>query len=171
MDKSVNMKFNILAIFAIIILCIGISPIGLQNDTFYTVKIGEHILQNGIDMQDPFSWHENLSYTYPHWLYDIIIYIIYNSFGWNGIYISTVILACILGITLYFTNTKITKNNLTSFILTMRNYVFIKIIHSGKSTINNFYFICIYNIFYRMFFRNEEEKICNRFNNYTTSYS
>lgn len=79
MDKSVKMKFNILAIFSIIILCIGISPIGLQNDTFYTVKIGEHILQNGIDMQDPFSWHENLSYTYPHWLYDTIIYIIYNS--------------------------------------------------------------------------------------------
>ena len=47
-------------------------------EIFYTIKIGEHILQNGIDMKDPFSWHENLEYTYPHWLYDVGIYLIYN---------------------------------------------------------------------------------------------
>ena len=49
----------------------------LQNDTFYTIKIGELILNNGIDMMDHFSIHSNLAYTYPHWLYDVFIYLIY----------------------------------------------------------------------------------------------
>ena len=119
MNQKNKMKFNILAILAIIIFCVAISPISLQNDTFYTVKIGEHIMQNGIDMQDPFSWHEGLAYTYPHWLYDVIMYLIYSLGGWMGIYISTAVLSCILGITLYVTNVKLNKNHLVSFLLTM----------------------------------------------------
>lgn len=120
MDKKTKNKFNVIAIIAIIILCISISPITMQNDTFYTVKIGEHIIENGgIDMKDPFSWHEDLDYTYPHWLYDVIMYFIYNIGGWTGIYISTLLFSCILGILVYLTNTKICKNNLISFILTI----------------------------------------------------
>ena len=36
-----------------------------------------------------------------------------------GIYLSTVILACLLGVTVYVTNKKIVKNELVSFLLTM----------------------------------------------------
>lgn len=118
-EQNTKVKFQILAIIAIIVLCIGISPIGLQNDTFYTVKIGEHILENRIDGQDPFSWHEGLSYTYPHWLYDVGMYLIYQAGGWLGIYISTVVLCCVLGITIYLTLSKLTKNKLLSFALTI----------------------------------------------------
>ena len=78
-DKN-SIRFTIMAVILIAIFCFAISPVTLQNDTFYTIKIGEHILQNGIDMKDPFSWHENLQYTYPHWLYDVVIYLVY-SFG------------------------------------------------------------------------------------------
>ena len=88
-EKISNIKFQIIAIIGIIIFSIAISPVSLQNDTFYTIKIGEYILQNGIDMKDPFSWHENLNYTYPHWAYDVFTYIIYNVFGLSGIYIVT----------------------------------------------------------------------------------
>lgn len=112
-------KFNLIAIVCIMIFCFAITPITLQNDTFYTIKIGEHILNNGINMeQDPFSMHE-IPYTYPHWLYDVGIYLIYSVGGMAGIYISTVILSCILGITVYITNKKITKNELVSFLLTL----------------------------------------------------
>ena len=103
-EKNINIKFNILAIICIIIFSFAITPVTLQNDTYYTIKIGEHILQNGIDMKDPFSWHENLPYTYPHWLYDVIIYLIYNISGFYGIYASTIIFTCILGIVLFATN-------------------------------------------------------------------
>lgn len=127
-DKS-SIRFTIMAVVLIAIFCFAISPVTLQNDTFYTIKIGEHILQNGIDMKDPFSWHENLQYTYPHWLYDVVIYLVYSIGGQVGIYISTIVLSITLGLTMYLVNTKLTKNKLTSFILTiagmylLRNYI------------------------------------------------
>jgi hypothetical protein len=85
MKKILNLEkkqiFNIMVILSILLFAIAIAPKTLQNDTFYTIKIGEYIMQNGIfDLtQDTFSWHE-LPYTYPHWLYDLVIYLIYNSF-------------------------------------------------------------------------------------------
>lgn len=118
MNKEVKISFNIVAIICIILLSASLAPITLQNDTFYTIKIGEHILEKGIDMKDPFSIHE-LPYTYPHWLYDVGIYLIYNAGGMTGIYISTIILSCILGILMYFTSKKIVKNDLVSFLLTL----------------------------------------------------
>lgn len=119
MDKKVNIKFSIIAVICIIILSIAISPISLQNDTFYTIKIGEHILENGIDMQDPFSWHEDLPYTYPHWAYDVGMYLIYSVGGQTGIYISTISLCSALGIILYFASKKMSKNSIVSFIVAM----------------------------------------------------
>ena len=115
MNAKVKTVFSILAIISIILFCFSISPVTLQNDTFYTIKVGEHIVQNGIDMQDPFSWHEGLAYTYPHWLYDVGMYLIYQVGGMVGIYLSTVILACILGIVIYLINCKLSKNQLVSF--------------------------------------------------------
>ena len=124
-----SIRFTIMAVILIAIFCFAISPVTLQNDTFYTIKIGEHILQNGIDMKDPFSWHENLQYTYPHWLYDVVIYLVYSIGGQVGIYISTIVLSIALGLTMYLVNIKLTKNKLTSFVLTigamylLRNYI------------------------------------------------
>lgn len=116
---SSNIKFTILAIVLIAVFCVALTPVSLQNDTFYTIKVGEHIANNGIDMQDPFSWHEGLAYTYPHWLYDLLTYFIYTGFGMDGIYICTCILSVILGLVIYMTNTKLTKNNIASFIITI----------------------------------------------------
>lgn len=124
MDKKTKMKFNVLAVIAILLFCFAITPKTLQNDTYYTIKIGEHIMENGIDMKDPFSWHENLPYTYPHWAYDVATYQIFNFGenigigGFNAIYIATVILAMILGVLLYFVASKLCKNQLIAFLIT-----------------------------------------------------
>ena len=114
-----TIKFTIMTVILIAVFCLAISPVTLQNDTYYTIKIGEHIVNDGIDMQDPFSWHENLPYTYPHWLYDLLTYLIYNSFGMTGIYITTCILSVILGLSLYTVNRKLCKNQLFSFFITI----------------------------------------------------
>ena len=58
-------KFVISTSIFLMILCIGFVKMAYQNDTFYTIKIGELILNNGIDMKDHFSFH-NMAYTYPH---------------------------------------------------------------------------------------------------------
>ncbi len=112
-------KFTIMAVILIAIFCLALTPVTLQNDTYYTIKIGEHIVNEGIDMQDPFSWHENLPYTYPHWLYDLLTYLIYNVFGMTGIYVTTCILSVILGLSVYTVNRKLCKNQLFSFLLTI----------------------------------------------------
>ena len=119
-EKTTNLKFTILAIVAIILFSAVLTPVSFQNDTFYTIKIGEHILETrSIDLQDSFSWHEGLPYFYPHWLYDVIIYLIYSAFGFTGIFVSTVILSCVLGIVIYITNVEISKNRLFSFLVTL----------------------------------------------------
>lgn len=126
-EKNTNIKFSILAIVCIIIFSFALAPVSLQNDTFYTIKIGEHIINNGIDMQDPFSWHQDLTYTYPHWAYDTAVYLIYHLGEISGIadggmlfiYLSTAILSCVLGVLVYITASKISKNKLLSFFLTI----------------------------------------------------
>ena len=116
---SSSVKFTIFAVILIAIFCIALTPVTLQNDTFYTIKIGEKIVQSGIDMQDPFSWHTDLAYTYPHWAYDVITYLIYESFGMTGIYVTTCILSAVLGITIYLVNSKLAKNQPVSFVITI----------------------------------------------------
>lgn len=115
-DKIKNNKKLVLILNALIIIfSISLVPKTFQNDTYYTIRIGETISQYGIDMQDHYSWHNDLEYTYPHWLYDYITYLIYNKFGFIGIYAATCMLSSILGLTLYHIAKKITKTNLISF--------------------------------------------------------
>lgn len=40
---STSTKFTMLAIILIAIFCIALTPVTFQNDTYYTIKIGEHI--------------------------------------------------------------------------------------------------------------------------------
>lgn len=124
MNKKIT---NSILIMLIVLFCITISPITMQNDTYYTISIGEHIIENGIDMQDPFSWHENLPYTYPHWAYDVGTYLVYSAGeaigglmgAYGAIYITTCILAALLGIAIYKVNEKLVGNKLISFIITI----------------------------------------------------
>ena len=94
--------FNFLACVCIFLFCASLAPKELQNDTFYTIKVGQFINENGIDnlTEDPFSWHE-LPYTFPHWLYDLMMYKIYSFGGHFGIYLSTMIFYGIMGMLLY----------------------------------------------------------------------
>ena len=118
-EKVLNMKFIIMAIICICLLAIAIVPKELQNDTFYTIKLGELILENGVDMQEHFAWHEGLPYTYPHWFYDVILYLVFMVGGFNGLYISSIVLSAVLGITIYLTNVKLSKNTVIPFFTTI----------------------------------------------------
>lgn len=127
--KAQIIRFNTMAILLIILFSFFMSPKTLQNDTYYTIKIGEYITENGVTMQEPFSWHENLEYTFPHWAYDVMIYKIYTFGGMDAIYISTIAFTSILGIINYFVHVKLNKNRPLSFVLTiaiiylLRNFI------------------------------------------------
>lgn len=120
LNKQTKIAFEILAIICLILLAIAITPKVFQNDTFYTIKIGQSIRQNGIDYKDHYSWHKDLKYLYPHWMYDVITSYIYDYCGgFQGLYIATIALAVFLGISLYYTNKKITKNQVIAFLISM----------------------------------------------------
>lgn len=126
MNQKTKIKFDVLAIFCILIFCFSLTPITFQNDTYYSIAIGKHIIQTGtVDMQDPFSWHEGLPYTYPHLAYDIGTYLVYQlgeTVGIGGlcaVYIATALLCMLLGVILYVTCKYVCKNQLVSFLVTM----------------------------------------------------
>ena len=150
--------FGVLAIILIIIFSISISPRQLQNDTFYTVTIGKLIAEDGIDGIDHFSWHDGLPYTYPHWLYDLGMYFIYNLGSWDGIYISTCVFAAILGIGIYITNSRLTKNEILSFIVTIAVMYLLKGYIAARAQLVTFilFILLVYNI--ERFLQNKKVK-------------
>lgn len=159
MEKKTNIKFHIIAIISIIIFCFAISPRTLQNDTFYTIKIGEHILENkSIDMKDPFSWHEDLPYTYPHWAYDVFIYLIYNLGGMEGIYVSTVFFSCVLGLLMYYTQCKLSKNKLTSFLLTIGAMCLLRSFVAARAQLMTFILFILTIYFIEKFLQTKKKK-------------
>ena len=151
-------KFTIMAIVLIAIFSVALAPVTLQNDTFYTIKIGEHIINNGIDMKDPFSWHQNLAYTYPHWLYDVITYLIYNAFGMMGIYITTCILSATLGITIYLVNKKLAKNQLFSFLITIGVMYIMKGYIAARAQLVTFILFMITILFIEQFLETKKKR-------------
>lgn len=140
--------FELTAIILILIFAFSITPKQMQNDIFYTIKIGNLIQQNGIDGVDHFSWHDGLPYTYPHWLYDVGMSLIYNLGGFNAIYISTCFFSCILGICIYIVNSKLTKNKLLSFIVTITVLYLIKGYITARAQLVTFilFILLVYNI-------------------------
>lgn len=104
-------KFILFFLIWITIFAIGLVRKTFQNDTFYTIEIGELILDNGIDMMDHFSFHNNLSYTYPHWLYDLFIYLCYMIGGYTAIHISSIVFLILVLFAVFKTNIIVTKNN------------------------------------------------------------
>ena len=127
LSKKQGFIFHIIAIICITIFAMAISPKSLQNDTFYTITIGEYIYNNGISnlTEDMYSIHD-LAYTYPHWLYDLGLFLIYNKFGHAGIYLSTMILTAILGISVYGLCNKKSKNKVVSLLITIGSLYVVK---------------------------------------------
>ena len=73
-------KYRLFGIVTIIFLCIGLTYKYFQTDTFYMIKLGDFIYHHGIDFLDHYCWVTRLPYTYPHWLYDVFLYLVYNFF-------------------------------------------------------------------------------------------
>lgn len=111
-------KYLIVSFITLTILCIITTPIVFQNDTFYTIKIGKYILTNGIDMLDHFSMH-NLPYTYPHWLYDVLISLIYSINGFTSLYIFNIFCFIIISYLMFYFINKNIKSKFISLIFTI----------------------------------------------------
>ncbi len=108
-----------------------------QNDTFYSIKIGEIIFKKGIDFKDHFCFIQNLNYSYPHLFFDLIIYIIYNKFNFLGLYIITIVFTIFNLVVIYRTN-KYISNKYVSFIVTICNFFLLIPFFTARAQILSF---------------------------------
>ena len=51
-NKKISIRFTMMAVLLITILCIALTPRTLQNDTYYTIKIGEYIKMKDIYLDE-----------------------------------------------------------------------------------------------------------------------
>lgn len=154
-----NIIFNIMVVITLSLLAIIIAPKTLQNDTFYTIKVGEYIFQNGISdlTQDVFSWHE-LPYTYPHWLYDLGIYLVYSNFGQTGIYISTIIFTALLSFSIYLSASTFSKNKVVSYVLTVLALYALKPYLAARAQLVTFILFSIAVYIIQMFLKTHKKR-------------
>lgn len=117
----------------------SIAPKTFQNDTFFTLAVGQKILQEGIYTEETFTWHEGLEYQNVRWLFDITIANIYNIGGYTGIYIFVMIMASIIGITLFYIFSKKSHNKLLAFLLTIATVFLGRTMFCARSQIVSFW--------------------------------
>lgn len=153
-----NKYFDIVAIISIILLCFAFTAQRIPNDTFYTLKIGELILEKGIDMKDHFSWINNLPYTYPHWLYDVITALIYRINGFASIWFFNATCFSIIGILTYFLSKKRSNNYFFSFLLTIMIIAFGATFISPRAQIISFIFFILEKEFIDKFLETGNKK-------------
>lgn len=167
-NKILKFFIEIFFVFTIVMFAWSLTPKTFQNDTFYTIKIGE-VIENttekptdflpwnkGLDMKDHFSYH-NLPYTYPHWLYDLLTYKIYKVHGVAGIYNATCVLAIVLGLLIYLINIKLNKNHNLSYLVTIGTLYCLKHFIAARAQLATFILFIIAIFFIEMFIRKKNK--------------
>ncbi len=114
-----NKKLYIIFTILIIIFSSSIVIKELKNDTFTAIKIGDYILHNGIDFIEHFNIDNTLIWHNARWLFNVIVALIYNAFGFVGIHAFVFGLSSILGLTIFNLLKKQNNNLILSFILTI----------------------------------------------------
>lgn len=121
-----NKVINIILILIIMLFMTSCVEKTLQNDTFFTIALGERTVEHGIEKYDQLVWHEELEFIHLRWLFDVLIYFIYSISSFNGIYIFVIIISIIQGLLYYFIVNKFTKNKSLAFIATLVTMYFNK---------------------------------------------
>ena len=114
-NNKKNIIIHFLQILILIFFVCSFSIKTFQNDTFFTIAIGERILKNGVEVEEKLVWHEGLEFTNSRWLFDVVIALINNHFGFLGIYIFVLLVASAQCVLLYFIINKITHKKFLSF--------------------------------------------------------
>ena len=112
--KKLYITFSILLI---IIILLTVTK-QMQNDTFFTIATGNHIIQDGYDNMDHLTWHGNLEFFKLRWAFDVAIAFIYNVFGYAGIYAFIVITTCAIALSSFYILIKQKNNVIISFLAT-----------------------------------------------------
>lgn len=132
-------------IFTILITFFSISIVNktIQNDTFSAIKIGDYILKHGLDFIEHFNMQTNLSYHNARYLFNIIIAIVYNHFGFFGIYLFACLITAIIGNMVFNILLKLKNNMVVSFLTTMIMLFCSKVFFTSRAQIMSYLFLTI----------------------------
>lgn len=82
----------------------------IANDAFFSIPLGERILEEGFKTDDILTWHEGLKFTNDRWLFNLIICLVYRLGGIEGIASFTTFSTLLIGIVLFLVMKDRTKN-------------------------------------------------------------
>ncbi len=156
-----NKKVNLI-IFIILIIFFSISVVEktFQNDTYFTIVVGEKILNEGIYTDEDFSWHEGLKYQNVRWIFDVLVAKTYNIFGFAGIYALVLLIASLIGLTVFYILIKQRNSYLISFLLTLCAIYLSKGVLAARAQILSFYiFILEYYFIYKLYETGDKKNI------------
>lgn len=82
----------------------------IDNDTYWIIKTGEYITNNGIPVKDFLTMHTNMDLVCQQWLSSVIFYKLYDVFGFTGLIVLKDIMFIVVGILMYKLSYMISKN-------------------------------------------------------------
>ena len=152
-DKATIIKF--LLILFIAAFC---TQATLQNDTYYTIKVGEKIASEGYFTEESFTYHENLKYVNPHWIFDLIIYYIYNMSGYLGIYIYVIITSIITTYLADYLLKILGSNRLNRIIFSVIFATFYSMYNASRAQSVSFMLFILEMIFLELYFKTNKKR-------------
>ncbi|MBR3697824.1 MAG: hypothetical protein IKM97_06200 [Clostridia bacterium] len=120
MGKKNQVLKNILFVIIIVFLTISFTKKTIDIDMFFSIKLGENVTKYGLSDVDTLTYHNNLRYVNVRYLYNILVYKIYNTYNFNGIYLFAIICNIInFNLIFYIIKNLTNKNSNVAFIFTV----------------------------------------------------
>lgn len=100
-NSWVPSRFIRIAILAIPLMFLFIGIFRIDNDFWFLINTGKHILNNGFYTYEPFSIHHNLNFISQQWLTSILFYVIYDKMNIWGMFLLILLVNGIIVYLLY----------------------------------------------------------------------
>ena len=108
-DFDTYKVIKFLMIFTPFLLVLSINK-HLDNDTYWIIKTGEYIFNNGIPEKDFLTIHTNMDIVCQQWLSSVIFYKIFTWFGEVGVIMLSAIMYIVIVALMYKLTYMISKN-------------------------------------------------------------
>lgn len=120
---KINIKLKKYIPYLLLLLPFFFISITIDNDFWFTINQGRYILNNGFTYIEPFTVHQDFSFSFEKWMTSIIFYVIYNRAGEQGIFKMLFIAGAIIELLIYLNVSYISNNKNLNIIITSLNSI------------------------------------------------
>lgn len=113
-------KILVFLTISLFVVIINLNFTRLDNDFWFLINTGKHILNSGFPTIEPFTIHADLQFVVQQWLTDVIFYLIYSKFNIYGMFIFMSIMNILIAYLIYKTCLLLSNNKVKiSIIMTI----------------------------------------------------